>query len=208
MVATGIIEKFKHEAGAILTCSTSTSTNMMMAIVHHSPDICGRHETDAWVFVSSDPNHDFDFRICAMDIIFKHYITSDGRAAAAGVEVPTVHTFTDGCGKQYKGKRNFHAVADSLRRLGVRLVHNFAVTSHIKGAHDGIGGLMKNLIRNAEKKGQHIHDATVAFNFLQAYAKEKDGDQGATSQAVLSTESSGSTSSSWSLTRSLVRPLH
>lgn len=176
VVATDFIEKFKHEAGAILTCSTAPSTTLMVAIVHHSPDGSGRHETDAWVFASSDPNHDFDFHIYAMDVIFKHYMTGEGRAATAGVEVPTVHTFTDGCGKQYKGKRNFQAVAESLRRLGVRLVHNFAVTSHFKGAHDGIGGLMKNLMRNAEKRGQRIHDTTAAFNFLKAYAEEQGGD--------------------------------
>ncbi|CAB1107057.1 unnamed protein product [Ectocarpus sp. CCAP 1310/34] len=174
LVETDFIEKYKHEAGAVLTCATAPSTTMMVALVHHSPDDDGRHETDAWVFVSSDPNHDFDFHIYAMDIILRYYITGDGRAATAGTPVPTVHIFTDGCAKQYKGKHNFYAVAKSLHRLGVVLIHNFAVTSHFKGAHDGIGGLLKALLREAEKRGQRIHNTQAAADFLQVYAEAKE----------------------------------
>ncbi|CAB1097138.1 unnamed protein product [Ectocarpus sp. CCAP 1310/34] len=138
------------------------------------PDDDGQHETDAWVFVSSDPNHDFDFHIYAMDIILRYYITGDGRAATAGTPVPTVHIFTDGCAKQYKGKRNFYAVAKSLHRLGNVLIHNFAVTSHFKGAHDGIGGLLKALLREVEKRGQRIHNTQAAADFLQVYPEAKE----------------------------------
>ncbi|CAB1115471.1 unnamed protein product [Ectocarpus sp. CCAP 1310/34] len=147
---------------------------MMVALVHHSPDDDGRHETGAWVFVSSDPNHDFDFHIYAMDIILQYYIRGDGRAATAGTPIPKVKIFADGCAKQYKGKRNFHAVAKSLHRLGAILIHNFAVTSQFKGAHDGIGGLLKALLRVAENRGQRIHDTQATADFLKAYAEAKE----------------------------------
>ncbi|CAN0331135.1 unnamed protein product [Pylaiella littoralis] len=150
---------------------------MMVSLVHHTP-VDGKHTTDAWVFVSSDPNHDFDFHIYALDIILQHYMTGEGRAATAGTPVPTVHMFTDGCAKQYKGKRNFMAVAQSLRRLGVILLHNSAVTSHFKGAHDGIGGLLKTLMREAEKRNHRIHDTSAVHKFLSEYAKGKEGDVG------------------------------
>lgn len=181
---------------------------MMVAIVRHSPDGSGLHETDAWVFVSSDPNHDFDFHIYSMDIIFKHYMTGEGPAATPGVEVPIVHMFTGRCGKQYKGKRNVQAVAESMRRLGVRLMHNFAVTSHLESAHDGIGGLMKHIMRNAEARGQRINDTTAALNFLQAYSKEYGGARGGTSPAGLPTGSSSFASGNWAMTKSLAHTLN
>lgn len=151
---------------------------MMVALVHHSPDGKGRHTTDAWTFLSADKNHDFDFHIYAMDIIIQYYTEGEGRAATAGVPHALVLIWTDGCGKQYKGKRNFHAVGQSLHRLGCLLVHNFPVTSHFKGAHDGIGGLLKTLMRDAEKKGFRLHDPAAAHDFLSAYAKSKEEDEG------------------------------
>ncbi|CAN0020459.1 unnamed protein product, partial [Pylaiella littoralis] len=174
LVETDFIEKLRHEARVVLTCATAPTTIMMVALVHHSPDDRGEHQTDAWMFLSADPNHDFDFHHAAMDVIFEYYITGAGSAATAGIAAPRVHMFTDGCGKQYKGKRNFRAVAQSLYRLGIRLFNNFAVTSHFKGAHDGIGGLIKNLIRNAERYGERILDCDAAHQFLVDYPKVKE----------------------------------
>lgn len=71
---TDFIEKLRHEARVVLTCATAPTTTMMVALVHHSPDENGEHETDAWVFVSSDANHDFDFHYAAMEVIFKYYL--------------------------------------------------------------------------------------------------------------------------------------
>lgn len=172
LIETDFIKKYRHEARCVLTCSTAPTTTIMVSLVHHCP-VGGKHTTDAWVFVSSDPNHDFDFHIYALDIILQHYISGEGRAATAGTRVPTVHMFTDGCAKQYNGKRKFMAVAQSLRRLGVILLHNFAVTSHFKGAHDGIGGLLKTLMKDAEKRGHRIPDTNAVYKFLSEYAEGK-----------------------------------
>lgn len=79
--------------------------------------------------------------------------------------------FPDGCGKQYKGKRNFRAVAQSLCRLGARLLHNLAVTSHFKGARDSNRGLFKNLTKNPKRYGERIPDCDAAHQFLAAYAE-------------------------------------
>lgn len=89
-------------------------TTMMVALVRHSPDGTGWHQTDAWVFVSIDPNHDFDFHIYAMDTILHHYTTGEGQSATAGTRVPTVLMFTDGCAIQYEGKRNVLACGAKL----------------------------------------------------------------------------------------------
>ena len=162
-----------------MTCATAPTSTIMVALVHHSPDGSGRHTTDAWVFLSEDKKHDFDFHIYAMDIIIKYLTEGEGRAATAGVLVPIINIWTDGCGKQYKGKRNFHALAWSRTRFGAILVHNFAVTSPFKGAHDGIGGLLKTLMRDAEKKEHYrIHNTEAAHKFLSDYAESKAGQAG------------------------------
>lgn len=165
--------------------------------LHHSPDGSGRYETDAWVFLSSDRN-----RLQLSHLRDGHHLHA--LHERGGMRRYCCSRGTDSSAQ----KPNFRAVAESLRRLGVRLVHSFAVTSQFKGAHDGIGGLIKNLVRNAKKRDHRIHDTTVAFNF---HAKEKDGAPGGhfgTSAAGLPTGSGGSTSGSWALTGSLSRTLN
>ena len=105
-------------------------------------------------------------------------VAGEGAGSSAVQDPPIVHVWTDGCGKQYKGKRSFEAVARSLRALGVVIDHNFAATSHFKGAHDGIGGLAKNMIRRQEAQGRRIPDTKAAFDFLSDYAKSSGTKKG------------------------------
>lgn len=78
LVETDFIEKLRHEARVVLTSATAPTTTMMVALVHHSPDEHGEHQTGAWVFVSRDANHDFDFHHAAMEIIFNYCLTERG----------------------------------------------------------------------------------------------------------------------------------
>ena len=55
---------------------------------------------------------------------------------------------------------------------GVVVDHNFAATSHFKGAHDGIGGLAKNKIRTEDPQARRIHDTNAAYELLRAYVEE------------------------------------
>lgn len=55
-----------------------------------------------------------------------------------------MHMFTDGCGKQYKGRRIFRFLANSLRQIDFFIDYHFSATSHVKGCQDGIGGVAKN----------------------------------------------------------------
>ena len=76
--------------------------------------------------------------------------------------------FTDGCAKQYKGKRDFRLVALSPCKLGVVTEHNFAATSHFKESHEGIGGVAKNMMYKAELSGNdRIADSATAYEFLK-----------------------------------------
>ena len=80
-----------------------------------------------------------------------------------------MHMFTDGCAKQYKGKREFRFVARSSRELGFLLSHYLAASSHFKDCHDGFGGISKNAMRKAEKHGTYIIGAAGVVKFLDNF---------------------------------------
>ncbi|CAM9964471.1 unnamed protein product [Ascophyllum nodosum] len=164
---------------------------MMVALVHHSPDGKGVHETEAWVFLSPEKQHDVDFHHYALQMMLEHYLKGEGASATrrqANTEgeqarcdsssrwpnLGRVILFTDGCAKQYKGKRNFRLISLNPHKLGVVIDHNFAATSHFKGTHDGIGGVAKNMMRKAELYGNHrITDSKAAHAFLKKKFDEK-----------------------------------
>ena len=176
LIESDFIEKHKCEASSSQTCGTAPTATMMVALVHHSPDEFKRHKTEAWIFVSDDKNHDFDFHAHALRVIIEYYTVGKGSAATKpggeAVGVPRVYIWTDGCAKQYKGKRNFWLIANSLEALGVIIEHNFAATSHFKGTHDGLGGVAKNMLRRAETNTdapRRIHNAKAAYTFLEEH---------------------------------------
>ena len=93
LVETDFIEKLKDVALAVLTCATAPAT-MMVALVHHGSASDGRHETDAWIFLSADPNHDFDFHHFAMGSIIEYYMTGEGqprRSVLWPLELSLIH---------------------------------------------------------------------------------------------------------------------
>ena len=140
VIETDFIETYTHEPQAVLTCARHDTTTLMVAIVHFSPQLWeggGRvHLSETWVFAYEDPARDFDFDLHALKQIADYYLTGAGSVAtAAAVEdmrTPRMHMFTDGCAKQYKGRRNFRFLANSVRELGFVVEHHFAATSHFK----------------------------------------------------------------------------
>lgn len=96
--------------------------------------------------------------------------------ALANVRTPRIHMFTDGCGKQYKGRQNFRFLANSVRHIGFFVDHHFAATSHFKGCHDGIGSVAKNAMRRRERYGHRIMGADGVVNFLKGFFREMGGE--------------------------------
>ena len=177
VIETDFIEKYSHDPGAVLTCAQHPQTTLMVAIVHFRPQLWaggGRvHQTETWIFASEDPAHDFDFHRHARTQIADYYLDGPGSDATAAAReahrIPRMHMFTDGCAKQYKGRRNFRFLADSVRQLGYIVEHHFAATSHFKGCHDGIGGVAKNAMRMSEQHGDLIAGAAGVVKFLKDY---------------------------------------
>ena len=83
-----------------------------------------------------------------------------------------IHMFTNGCAKQYKGKRSFRFLTDSVRQIGFFIDHRFAATSHFKGCHDGIDGVAKKM-RRRERFGERILGADGAVRFLMSFFRER-----------------------------------
>eukprot|EP00904_Undaria_pinnatifida_P000602 jgi/Undpi1/10542/HiC_scaffold_29.g12992.m1 len=177
VIETDFIEKYTHVPQADLTCARHETTTLMVAIVHFCPQTWeggGRvHLSETWVFASADPTHDFDFHLHALKQIADYYLDGEGSAATAAAledgRVPRMHMFTDGCAKQYKGRRNFRFLSSSVRELGFIVEHHFAATSHFKGCHDGIGGVIKNAMRNSERLNKVITGAAGVVKFVDEY---------------------------------------
>ena len=51
--------------------------------------------------------------------------------------------FSDGAGSQYKNRKNFVNLCSHQEDFGVSAEWHFYVTSHGKGACDGLGGTLK-----------------------------------------------------------------
>ena len=73
--------------------------------------------------------------------IADYYLRGGGSEATAAAwnegQTPQIHMFTDRYGKQYKERRNFRFLADSVQKIGFFVYHHFAATSHAKVATTG-----------------------------------------------------------------------
>lgn len=137
------------------------------------------HVTGMWIFVSEDITHDSDFHLHGLVKTADHCLRgcrSEATAAAReNGQTPRMHLFTNGCGRQYKGRRNCRFLADSLRHIRFFIDHHFAATSHFKGCHDDIGGVAKNAMRNRHN-GARIMGEDGVVSFLGGFFREKEGD--------------------------------
>ena len=126
--------------------------------------------TETWIFASEDMAHDCDFHLHGLAEIADHYLRGDGSEATAAARkegrTPRMHMFTDGCGKQYKRRRNFRFLADSVHHIGFFI-------DHLLACHDGIDGVAKNAMRRREKFGVRIMGADGVVSFLKSFFRER-----------------------------------
>jgi hypothetical protein len=140
---TDIVVKTDFAAAAELkaqytaTCEWPTTAQQCVAIVLHSPGICRPGEerlvkTDYWrAWSSAKPSAVFHQLL--MHKIGVHY-----KAA-----IPTLKKMkvkSDGSRTQYKGRKNFWAIASShLKSHGLSQEHDFPASHHYSGPHDNAG---------------------------------------------------------------------
>ena len=126
--------------------------------------------------------HDCDFHLHGLARIADYYLRGYGSEATAAARnegrTPRIHMFTDGCGKQHKGKRNSRFLADSVRQIDFFVDHHFEATSHFKGCHDGLGGFAKNAKRRRERFSHRIMGADGVVSVLKSFFHERVGGEG------------------------------
>ena len=126
--------------------------------------------------------HDYDFHLHSLARIADYYLRGDGSEATAAAcnegWTPRIHMFTDGCGKQYKGRRKFRFLADSVRQIGFFVDNHFAAPFHFKGCHDGLGGFTKSTMRKIKIFGHRIVGADGLVSFLKSFFRERVGCEG------------------------------
>jgi hypothetical protein len=170
-IYTDFAEKFKLSGCKVVTCGTAASATLMIAIVHYYANRGDeQHTTDVWIFISDDKKQDAAFHAYAMRKLTSFYT---GQFPKERVVV-----FTDGCGKQYKGVSNFIFVSQFWNEFsGAIMEHNFAVTSHFKGVHDGMGGTVKRLASHAVIKQEEVMNTAEQFaDFVKRKFKDKSAD--------------------------------
>ena len=79
-----------------------------------------------------------------------------------GGSLSHLHVFSDGCGKQFKGRNTFQFMSTVFEEYGVNLQWNFFASCHGKGSWDGAGGLTKSALDKA------INGQLTEFKILNA----------------------------------------
>lgn len=111
------------------------------------------------VFISSVVEHNFKF-VRAVQI----RIIAEIKKIVSNVQKKFY--ITDGSAAQYKNKTNFYFLSQHKSKFGFNGTWVFHATSHGKGAHDGIGGTIKRMLRTECLKDIPIKNACDAYNFL------------------------------------------
>jgi hypothetical protein len=92
-------------------------------------------------------------------------------------EYTELHIWTDGCGEQYKGRRNFRYLAEAAldsdayyaKKFGKNIFWNFACSHHFAGTWDGEGGKAKTHCANAKDedgKGKILDTTSLCVQHL------------------------------------------
>ena len=77
--------------------------------------------------------------------------------------------------REYKGRRKFRFLADSVRQIGFVVDHHFEAMSHFKDFHDGLGGFAKNAMRLRDRFDHRIMRVDGVVSLLKSFFRERVG---------------------------------
>lgn len=94
-------------------------------------------------------------------------------------DIKKIIYFSDGCAGQYKNCKNFINLCYHETDHGIKAEWHFFATSHGKGACDGVGGIIKRMVRKASLQRAYkdqITDAWQVYTYLRDHGNfQKSG---------------------------------
>ena len=91
-----------------------------------------------------------------------------------GFDIKKIFYFSDGCAGQYKNCKNFINLCHHESFFGIEAEWHFFATSHGKGACDGVGGIIKRIIRKESLQRLYKNQLNDAYSIFQFLSKDKD----------------------------------
>jgi len=189
-----------HKHDGSLTCAMENHSNCEVYITNLRPRdelVNGvwvrRLDTECWFFIgpttSKFKEADSFFHNVATEELVQHY---KAQFDELGDALDLLLLFTDGCGGQYKGRKNFKRIAEFKQKWGIDLMHCFSVTAHGKGFHDALGKLISRILAKAETFKEGRYETSYQLYLL---VKEKIAGAVAKVRALLKQLCSSSTHS-------------
>lgn len=149
--------KYTHWQQDGATCKHDRQSSHLVAFVLSHPtyatsaqiDKTG-HQCEAWTFWNEDPKQTPE---CIHAAVRKIIRTEVARASKRGINIKEVILFTDRCGEQNSGRKNFRMCSETAALLGVVILLIFACPHHFAGVWDAWGGTEAKLLKNVERLG-------------------------------------------------------
>ena len=100
--------------------------------------------TVAQIGVSNDKRHDSYATQHFLNEMIKQWLVTDHRQFG----ITSVHIHSDNAGQHFKNSRTLHYLSTLKAELGMKVTWSFGCPGHGKGPWDGLGGLMKRVLRS------------------------------------------------------------
>ena len=128
------------------------STNQSKWFIHLG------HRCEVWTFWNSDPKQTPECIHAALRSIIT---TELQKAIKRGTPVTDVILFSDRCGEQFSGRKNFRMCSETASLLSVLILWIFACPHHFAGVWDAWGGTEARLLKNIEISGHDTMRTTI-----------------------------------------------
>ena len=139
------------------TCKHDRQSSHLVAFVLSNPTYATSakitktgHRCEAWTFWNQDPKQTPECIHASVDKIVQ---CEQRRAAARGVRIKELIMFSDRCGEQNSGRKNFRMCSESAASWKIIVLWMFACPHHFAGVWDAWGGTERKLLKNVERGG-------------------------------------------------------
>lgn len=149
--------KYTHWQQDGVTCKQDRQSSHLIAFVLSNPKYVSSahidkvgHTCEVFTFWNSHPKQTPDAIHAAVQYIIRKKQTE---FKTKGVTLEEVVLFTDRCGEQFAGRKNFRRCSETAMLFKLWIFWNFACPHHFAGVWDAWGGAETRILKQAEVKG-------------------------------------------------------